>query len=161
MAYAEISDMVLRFGEVELTRLSVAEGQPLDAINTATVQRALDEASAQIDTGLRKRYQVPLDPAPDEVKRACCILARYDLAFGDGREPSEQMRLARKETIEWLVRIADGKLVLDGGIPTGDESYSMVSDRAAPLSADPFTPNNYPYPGGSLGSCPYTDQGLG
>ena len=132
MAYATVSDMVSRFGEVELIRLTTPEGQDATAIDVVAVDRALTEASATIDTYLRQRYQVPMDLAPPEIARATCMLARYDLSLGENREPSEQTRLARKEAIDWLTLIAGGKVLLDlAEIAAGDNSYAQMSDRPA------------------------------
>jgi phage gp36-like protein len=128
--YATVADMVARFGSDEMIRLSTPSGQDLVAVQSAPVLTALEEASSQIDSYLRRRYAVPLDIVPAEILRATCFLARYDLSMGEQKEPSEQMRLARKEIIEWLVKITEGKVVLDlQQVPAGDESFSMAQGR--------------------------------
>ena len=147
MAYAALSDMIARFGEVEMIRLTVPEGQNLDRADTAAAARALADASAVIDSYLRRRYFVPLATPPAEIVRAACILARYDLAMGGGRDPSEPVRLARKDIIEWLVMLKDGTVLLDGALPGGDESHAMVSDRIQVFGADG------PSGGGYIGGC--------
>jgi phage gp36-like protein len=132
MAYALTADMISRFGAAEMVRLSTPSDQEMDQVVDAPVTRALGDASDTIDTYLRKRYQVPLTIVPPAVARACCILARYDLYFGDNREPTEQVRLARKEVIEWLVAVADGAVLLDlDEVESGDDSYAQAQTRCA------------------------------
>ncbi|WP_332117247.1 DUF1320 domain-containing protein [Azorhizobium caulinodans] len=137
--YATVDHMVTRFGEVEMIRLSVADGPTPDAILPARIETALADASAQIDTYLRVRYPVPVAPVPAELVRAACILARFDLAMGGDREPSEQMRLARKEILSWLADIGAGRADLDGVTPTGVASSSgaRVSDRPPAFFSNP------------------------
>lgn len=130
MMYATVADMVARFGPDEIIRLSTPSGQDLVGVQSAPVLTALEEASSQIDSYLRRRYAVPLDVVPAEILRATCHLARYDLQMGEQKEPSEQARLARKEAIEWLTKITEGKVVLDlQQVPAGDESFSQAQAR--------------------------------
>ncbi len=96
MAYATIADMIDRFGESEMIRLSTPDGADLVAVVPDPIDRALDEASALIDTYLRRRYRMPLTVAPPEVRRACCILARYDLSTGGQRNPSDQVQAGQQ-----------------------------------------------------------------
>jgi phage gp36-like protein len=131
MSYAAASDMTTRFGQVEMIRLTTGEGQPMDGIDLLRLQRALDDGSALIDSFLRRRYLTPVVPAPAELVRANCVLARFDLAQGDGREPTEQMRLARKEAMEWLGHLRDGTVLLADATPTGQESFAQVQTRDA------------------------------
>ncbi|GGG30970.1 hypothetical protein GCM10010964_18650 [Caldovatus sediminis] len=139
MPYATVADMLARFGEAELTRLTAAEGALDGGVVTERVETALAEATGLIDSYLRRRWAVPLAaPVPVEIVRACCVLARYDLAHGEQREPSEQMRLARKEVIEWLAALADGAAALDGAVPAAGAAGAgaMASDRARAFSAE-------------------------
>lgn len=130
MAYATVRDMIERFGQTEMVRLTTPADQDMDGIVMPTAEAKLDDASAQIDSYVGKRYRVPMDIPPQVIVRACCILARYDLATGEQREPTEQMGVQRKETIAWLRDIADGKVVLElDEVAPSDESYAQVSMR--------------------------------
>ena len=136
MPYATAADMTARFGEEEMIHLTAAPGaldQPADA---ARIGVALSENSALIDTYLRRRYLVPLAaPIPAEIVRATCILARFDLAHGEQKDPSEQMRLARKEVIAWLEQLATGDAQLDGvPLAGGVGGGARVSDRPRAFS---------------------------
>jgi phage gp36-like protein len=131
MAYATVSDMVSRFGEAEMIRLTTPEGQDAIAIDTVAVTRALTEASMLVDSYARKRYLVPMTIVPPEIARATCMLARYDLSLGENREPSEQTRLARKEVLDWLRDVSTGAVLLDlAEVPAGDDSYAEMQDRS-------------------------------
>ncbi|MCX5497323.1 DUF1320 domain-containing protein [Kaistia dalseonensis] len=141
MPYASLSDMVLKFGAIEMRRLSVADGDLPDAIEAPRIEGALADASLTIDTYLRRRYPLPLASNPDELNRACCVLARYDLALGGDREPSEQMRLARKEILAWLSDLAEGRAELSGVAPVGSgaagSNGARTSDRVAAFATRP------------------------
>lgn len=156
MPYAAVSDMVTRFGAAEMIRLSVPDGQPMEQINAPPIVLALGDASDLIDTYVSKRYQTPITNIPATINRACCILARYDLSTGGGRDPSEMVRLARKETIAWLEGIALGKVLLPlDEVPAGDDSYAQMSDRGAVYGPGQRA-NNYPAIGTTY---PQSDQG--
>lgn len=127
--YATVDDMKLRFGEVEMIRLSVAGGDVPEAIVPGRIEGAIADASTLIDTYLRVRYATPVSPPPTELVRAACVLARYDLAHGGDREPTEQMRLARKEVLAWLDGLAKGATSLEGAVPLGTGSGARTADR--------------------------------
>lgn len=133
MSYASVADMVSRFGLTEMTRFSIADGDlppEGDPLPTGRIDQALSDASVLVDSYLRGRYAVPVSPAPDELVRATCVLARFDLAHGGDREPTEQMRLARKEVLSWLADLGAGKASLEGAVPISSGSGARVSDRA-------------------------------
>lgn len=127
--YASLSDMISRYGEIEMLRFSVADGDLPDAIVPDRIEQAIDDASRLIDSYVRRRYASPVRPAPPELVRACCVLARYDLAHGGDREPTEQMRLARKDVVEWLAELASGAATLEGALALADGSSARTSDR--------------------------------
>ena len=133
--YSSVTDMIARFGQAEMIRLTTPPDQEMETVHADMVTRALVEASALIDSYLRARYTVPVVDVLPEITRAAAMLARYDLSLGEAREPSEQTRLARKEVIEWLERLHDGKAVLDiNTAPPGDDSFAQMADRPAVYS---------------------------
>lgn len=139
MAYATLADMTARFGEEELVHLSAAPGGLDGPPVAAKVTVALNDATALVDSYLRRRYLVPLvAPIPAEIVRAACVLARFDLAHGDQREPTEQMRLARKEVIAWLERLSEGSSLLDG-VPTAPATGgARMQDRPRDFASTVF-----------------------
>ena len=130
MPYATVDDMIARFGEAEMVRVSTPDGADMVAVVPAPIWSALDRASAMIDTYLRKGYRVPLDVAPQEIKDACGVLARYDLSSGGQRTPTETMTTERASTIKWLLGISRGDVLLDlQQVDIGDESYAQTASR--------------------------------
>lgn len=111
--YATVANMVERFGNTEMVRLSVPEDRETDTLDPAKIEVALADATALIDGYLRGRYKVPLADVPKDIVRAACVLSRYDLAKGERVEPTEQMRLERKEVITWLENIAKGLISIE------------------------------------------------
>jgi phage gp36-like protein len=130
MSYATVDDMVTRFGAAEMIRASTPDGAPAVALIPAPIQAALDDATSLIDGYLRKRYRVPLDLAPQEINAACCILARYTLATGGERNPSDQVKADRAEKLAWLKLVAQGGVSLGvEEIAPGGESYAQQRTR--------------------------------
>ena len=129
--YSSVADMTARFGVVEMIRLTTPSGTPLlGAPDPVMITRALTEASAIVDSYLRRRYETPVTAVVPEITRAAAILARYDLMFGDERQPSEQATASRNEVIRWLESIRDGKTLLDlVAVPSSEESQAIVSTR--------------------------------
>lgn len=137
--YATVANMIERFGELEMIRLSRPDDRTAETVEEAKIEVALADGAALINDYLRKRYQVPVEQPPESVVRANCILARYDLAQGERIEPTEQMRLARKEVIDWLEGLSEGKVTLDApasGSGSSAASGARASDRCRAFSGD-------------------------
>lgn len=135
MAYASFNDMLARFGETELIRLSAPDGQLDGGGDRARVALALSDATALIDSYIRRRYTTPLAPVPPEIVAACCAIARHGLAQGEGRVPTDQMTEARKEALRWLESLAAG----DAALPSAEQlapasTFARTSDRPPLLS---------------------------
>lgn len=149
MAYATTADLIAKYGETEIARLSAAYNAPAIEVDAARCEVALADATAIVDSYLRARYAVPLTDPPREVSVAVQVIARHELAQGDGREPSTQMTEARKETMAWLAKIAAGTVQIagasgegdgSGSIPdaTGADSGARISDRERLVSAERY-----------------------
>lgn len=140
MAYATTDDMIEAFGQEEMVNLTAAFGELDGPVVAAKVERALGDASDLIDSYLRRRYQVPLSaPVPASIARAARVLCRFDLAHGEQKDPTEQMRLARKEVITWLEGLAAGTVQLEG-VPAagGSGAGARTQDRPRAFSEDSF-----------------------
>jgi phage gp36-like protein len=131
--YATVSDMIARFGETQIIRLSRPEDRTAETVDETKVNTALADAGALIDGYIRGRYFVPIAAPPPEIIRATCILARYDLAQGEQTDPSEEMSKSRKDVISWLENIAKELVNLDvpAAAPAGPavNSGPRMSDR--------------------------------
>jgi phage gp36-like protein len=134
--YATAADMIARYGEEEMIHLSVAPGQLDGPPDLVAIENALVDSSALIDSYLRRRYLAPLvTPIPAEIARAARVLARYDLAHGEQKTPTEQMRLDRKEVLAWLEQLASGAAQLDGvPLAGGAGAGARVKDRPRAFS---------------------------
>jgi phage gp36-like protein len=142
MAYAAVQDLIDRYGEAELIRLTTPEGQDMGGVDRARVNAALADASALIDSYVRRRYATPVVPTPPELLRACCIMARFELAHGDAREPSAQMKEARKDVLDWLGKLRDGVVFLDTATPVSPESQAQMQARGRQDGGRPVLPDN-------------------
>lgn len=109
MSYAAQTDMVNRFGNTEVVALT--DRSQTGAIDPTVLQPALDSASAQIDTYLSGRYQLPLTMVPLYLINICCDLARYDLCTGDTRGTPE-IEERYKNAVRFLELAAAGKVTL-------------------------------------------------
>lgn len=129
MAYATVQDMIGRFGETEMLRLSSVDGLLPETVNAVPVDQAIADSSAVIDSYLRKRHAVPLAPVPQVITRAACILARYDLSVGGDREPADQVKNDRKDVVAWLTQLANGTVTLEDAAPVEPATGARVQDR--------------------------------
>lgn len=138
--YATVADMIARFGETQILRLSNPEDLTAEAVDEVKVETALADVTSIIDGYVRGRYFVPIAVPPKEIVRAACILARYDLAQGERTDPSEEMAKSRKDVISWLENIAKELINLDvpAAQPVGAAvgSGPRTSDRERIMSLD-------------------------
>ena len=130
MAYATPSELAQRYGEQEIVRLTTPAGQDLGGIGMEAAETALTLASSLIDSYVRKRYRCPMDVPPDEIRRVCLDIARYELSTGDGKSPGDEVKERNRAAMAWLRDIADGRVVLElDEVATGDESYAQAETR--------------------------------
>lgn len=132
-AYATVADMISRFGEPQIVRLSRPDERDATAPDAVKVGTALADATALINGYIRGRYFVPVANPPKDIVRAACILARYDLAQSERSDPSEEMAKGRKDVIAWLENISRELVHLDlpAAAPAGPAvgSGPRMSDR--------------------------------
>lgn len=134
MPYADISDLTSRLsGDLAIL---VADADNNGVADTAILQAALDDASAEIDQTLGSRYITPIDPAPDRLVRPAVDLAVFFL-FQRRREalPAERARAAA-EARATLAAIASGAAELHGGSPRLRALNTESTTRKAPRHFD-------------------------
>ena len=131
--YAQLSDMVDRYGEAEILRLGVIDGDFAETLTDARiverVANGLTVASDQVDSYLRKRHATPLADPPLSVVEATCTLARFWLASNGNTTPSEDVKDSHKRSVNWLTQISRGDATLEGTAPIAQGSEARVSDR--------------------------------
>ncbi len=126
MSYAVQSDMVNRFGEQELIQLT--DRDRTGAIDTVVLDRALADATAEIDGYLAARYQLPLTSTPTVLVRVCADLARYHLHDDHLPEP---VQVRYKAAIDLLRQVSTGRVSLGlsetGESPTSNDGAEITS----------------------------------
>lgn len=122
MAYATTTDLA-RFGLPAAILASIA---------TATQEAALEAASDVADSYLRARYTLPLTSYGDDLKRAVCNIAAWDLLSTRGYDPKagndEAVEARSDKAMAWLKDISAGRAAVSGGnttpTPTRDTRVS-------------------------------------
>ncbi len=126
MSYATLDDLRRRFGEEELIQLT--DRAHAGAIDTDVVDRALSDATAEMDGYLAARYQLPLGSVPLVLVRLCADIARYYL-YDD--HATDQVTERHKAAVETLKRISNGQVSLgldaEGESPETADGAEMTS----------------------------------
>ena len=114
MSYVTSDDVQERLGEqalIELTDDASGGSADLDK-----VEEAIDGAEGEVNSYLGRRYAVPVDLAAHsmiaEVLKSF-VLDLVEHRLHSRRPPvSEDVRRKRSEAVAWLIRVADGDIVL-------------------------------------------------
>jgi phage gp36-like protein len=123
VGYATTDDMIARYPNRDLVQLS-NEDPTQTSVNTAALQLALSDASAEIDSYLESRFALPLNDPPVVLNRLACDIAMYRL---QSLRPLHDLADARKryeDAVELLVRVAKGEVTL-----------GLAADNAEPAQA--------------------------
>ena len=130
MAYAQISDLVLRFGQTQLIQLTDRSTPPADAVDDTVAQQALDDTTPMIDGYVGARYALPLPTTPPLLTDVACDLARYRL-FVD--QVPDQVKARHDQAVETLRRISKGEIKIDAAgvepAPRPDMVLTQSDDR--------------------------------
>ncbi len=109
MPYATVADLIDRLGEGRLQRLTDLSDPPLGVMDEAVTLKALEDATAEIDSYLAGRYTLPLNPVPPVLKVHACGIAHYRLLGGAA---SDADREDYKAIIKYLDSVGSGKIAL-------------------------------------------------
>lgn len=110
--YITRQDIADRIGEDELTVLSDRDNDGI--ADEAVIDRAISDATDEINMHLSVRYQMPLPQVPDTIKRLAVNLALYWLSEGDG-SLSELVKNRYENSVKTLKSLASGTMRL--GLP--------------------------------------------
>lgn len=116
MSYAAPADLRDRYPEVRLAEVSDEAGQAAD---DPKLQVALDDASAEMDTWIGQRYQLPLAAPPPVLKRLACDIGMYRLMALLPKESVADARRRYEDALAWLEDLAKGTVDLADG--SGEE----------------------------------------
>jgi phage gp36-like protein len=119
MSYAQVTDIESRFPNRDLVQLT-NEDPTATTVNTAVVQTALNDASAEIDTWLEARFALPLANPPASLVRLCCDIAMYRMQTLRPLHDVTDARRRYDDAVATLGRVAAGALTL-GLAPNGME----------------------------------------
>ncbi len=135
MAYVTKQDMVERFGELDIVRLTDRESRPPKVIVDAVLDRAITDAVGVAEGYVRKAYALPLASIPAALSRAVADIAFYYLhgrASGDKDSP---VAVGYRDALAWLRDVSAGKVTLDtGAVPAAPAGAGAV--RLTPSSRE-------------------------
>lgn len=122
--YCTEQDLIDRFGELEIAQLTNRSG--VEVIDDSVLGRAQDDADAEIDGYLARRYKFPLaQPFPPSLVRLACSMVRYFL-FKDGTP--EVVRKNYEDAVSLLKKMGNGDVVLAGAAPLSAAVATNASD---------------------------------
>lgn len=123
MAYATLQTLTDQVGVDELTRSSDRDGN--GAIDPGVVERALEDASSEIDSYVGSVYKLPLNPVPGIVITYTGIIALYRMSLETGSY-TEEKRKRYEDAIRWLRDVAKGVASLDGEVEAAPKSSGGI-----------------------------------
>lgn len=113
MSYATPAQVIERYDEHTIT--TIADRDNDGSPDTAVLERALADASAEIDTYLAAKYDLPLASTPEVLTRLASDIALYRLASEADRGTDER-RQRYEDAVALLRRLASGEASL--GLPS-------------------------------------------
>lgn len=121
MSYATIQQLTERYGERELRQITDPDAQ---AVQSTVAERALADASEEIDFWIGRRYVLPLvlmNPLTDAgttvcsapvLVRCCCDIAMYRLQTLRPKDDIKDARTRYDDVLRLLKSIAEGEAIL-------------------------------------------------
>lgn len=134
MAYATANDMTARYPNRDLVQLT-NEDPTQTTVNTVAVERALGDASAEIDGYLESRFTLPLSDPPAVLTRLTCDIAMYRLQTLRPLHDVADARKRYEDAIELLVRVARGEVTL-GLAPDNTEPAAATGSVVTQAGGD-------------------------
>ncbi|MDD2870089.1 phage protein Gp36 family protein [Neomegalonema sp.] len=109
MAYASAQDMIDRFSAQQLREVTDPDAAE---IRTEALERALEDAAAEIDGYLEGRYRLPLAAPPPSLKLLACDIAIYRLLTLRQIDVMEDQRKRYEDVLRFLRSLAKGEINL-------------------------------------------------
>jgi phage gp36-like protein len=131
MAYATHDDLVDQYGDAFVV---LSFDKDLDgAVDTDVETKALDDATAEIDSYIAARFSLPLaSPVPEILTRICGDIAIYR-GSGEAGTVTDEKRLRYEDAVKWLDKLAAGTVGLGSSVA---EPQSVTS---TPIYSSPNT----------------------
>jgi phage gp36-like protein len=129
MPYATLQTLIDQFGLDETTR---SADRNLDGVpDVGVYERALDDASGEIDSYIAVVYKTPLDPVPEVVVTYAATIAMYRMSSDVGTL-TEEKRKRYEDAIRWLRDVAAGKAVIGGAVEPESKNAGGIRMTASP-----------------------------
>jgi len=126
--YCTEQDLIDRFGEGELIRLTNPDDLDATTVDSTRLDQAIADAEATIDGYLAGPYTVPLSPVPRVITKIGCDLARYELY---DEQATEHVAERKADAIRFLRSVARGEVSLGpaagGGTVERDDRVEIES----------------------------------
>ena len=135
MAYCELQDLIDRFGERELIDAADRDGD--GKADEAVVLAACEDAAAENDARLARRYRVPFARSTRILRALACDIARHELL---NPRPHEEAIRRYEAAVKLLESIASGELSLgadEADVEADTGSRGKVRSRAQRSSFPP------------------------
>lgn len=111
MSYASPQDIINRYPNRDLVQLT-NEDPTVTTVNTAALQQALDDASAEIDGYLGGRFTLPITDPPSVLNRLTVDVAMYRLQALRPLHDIADARQRYDDAVAMLTKVAAGELTL-------------------------------------------------
>lgn len=137
MAYCTAQDLLDRFGEREL--IDAADRDQDGVADAAVISAACDDAAAEIDARISRRYAVPTTRAPALLRVLACDIARFRLF---ATRPHDEARKRYEAALALLDAIAEGEVRLgedDGAARPGTVRLCTAKSLFTPADQAAFS----------------------
>jgi phage gp36-like protein len=124
--YSTLDDLKNDISEEQLIQLTDDAGAGV--VDETVVTDAIADADSEIDSYLRNRYQLPLDPVPRVVKKLSVGIALYYL-FYRRQIVDEAISIRYKDAVNLL------KLIAKGEVQLVDAEGDRVVDEGGPQAS--------------------------
>lgn len=112
MSYCTKSDILARFDESELINLTDTAG--MGEINNDVLQKAIDDATDEINSYLFGIYELPMVSPPSDLVQKACDITRFYLYSNRGIiESGSQVERNFARVLEYLKQVSKGALKLN------------------------------------------------
>ena len=125
----------MAYASADNLKLTGMPAVALAKVDAAALPEALEQASELIDSYIRGRYTLPLSNWGGDLRRACIVVAVYDLLSLRGYTPAgedDNVRLRYLDVLKWLEGVRDEKIhtaqIVDATPDESEESATVVCD---------------------------------
>ena len=123
MPYCTVQDLIAKYGEDAIVRLSDRINKPPTTIDQTIVNEAIADADAEINMYLQTRYKLPLAETPRPILMASVILAYSNLNPKQPKEAPELVQADKQRAL--LDKLAKGIVTL--GLNADDKEPELAN----------------------------------